>query len=295
MNKIFSELKNFILRPGHLFKKTNLPIRKMYYFLSMYLHPRTYFSRKIKLKKSDVQINDELGFLKIENFHDLKIDLNLIERLKKKININDKQPIYNLMRDEDFEVDSDVFKFVTSKKIVQVVSEYLGFIPLLTTISVWFCPNNETLDKSSQFFHLDHEDIKQVKCFYFIDDIDLDMGPTLFLDQKKSQKIINNINYKITKEKKRISDKDIKNHVEENDIEYCTGKKNTIYFLDTSKCLHAGSRKSKKSRVVLFFQFISPFSNHLDWVWQRSGILRKDSWKLKNLDDIQKKLIGLKI
>ena len=98
------------------------------------------------------------------------------------------------MRDEDFEVDLDVFKFVTSKKIVQVVSEYLGFIPLLTTISVWFCPNNETLDKSSQFFHLDHEDIKQVKCFYFIDDIDLDMGPTLFLDQKKSK---NNKQYKL--------------------------------------------------------------------------------------------------
>ena len=56
-----------------------------------------------------------------------------------------------------------------------------------------------------------------------------------------------------------------------------------------------GQENQKNLESFFFFQFISPFSNHLDWVWQRSGILRKDSWKLKNLDDIQKKLIGLKI
>ena len=35
-------------------------------------------------------------------------------------------------------------------------------------------PNNKLFESSSQKYHLDHEDYKQVKGFLFIEDVDLD-------------------------------------------------------------------------------------------------------------------------
>ena len=290
---MFSKFKNYIARPGHLFKSSSYFMRKIYYYISIILHPRTYISRKIiKKKTSDL---DSLGFAKIENFYDLNFNLSILDELKRKTNLNQKKSIYTLMKDEDFDTNSEVFKFITSDRIVDTVSNYLGFVPILTTVSLWYCPNTENFEESSQFFHLDHEDVSQVKCFYFIEDVDIEMGPTKFINTRKSKKIIEETNYKITKESKRIPEDKILKFIEKNEINYCTGKKNTIYFLDTSKCFHAGSEKSPKSRVILFFQFLSPFSNHFDWFWKRSGILNKPKWKNNLLTNKQKKILGINI
>ena len=217
-----------------------------------------------------------------------------LEKLKKNINLEKNQPIYDLISDEEFDTDSEIFKFATSNKVINIVSNYLGFIPLLTNISIWHSPNDINIENSSQFFHLDHEDINQVKCYFLIDDVDMKMGPTQFIDAYNSKIILKKINYRITKKTKRISDKNIFEYVNKEDINFCDGKKNTMFFLDTSQCFHAGSRKSEKSRTILFFQYLSPFSNHLDWFWKRSGILNKPKWKKSKLTDVQKKVLGFK-
>tara|TARA_Y100000590_G_scaffold465063_1_gene636207 strand:+ start:2216 stop:3100 length:885 start_codon:yes stop_codon:yes gene_type:complete len=294
MIDIFTKLKNYLARPGHLFKTSNYNLRKIYYYISIFFHPRTFFFRKI-YKKKNFLINKEKGFKKIENFHQLNFSNIELENLKKNIKNNETEPIYFLMKDEDFDTESDIFKFVTSDKVINIVSDYLGFIPLLTTVSIWYSPNIKNIENSSQFFHLDHEDINQVKCFFLIDNIDMQMGPTQFIDAKKSEELMKKIDYRITKKTKRISDNNIFQYLKNEDVNFCNGKKDTIFFLDTSKCFHAGSRKSEKSRTVLFFQYLSPFSNHFDWIWQRSGILNKPKWKNSQLTDLQKKVLGIKI
>ena len=295
MKKIFFKLKYYCARPGHLFKPYSYTIRKIYYYLSIWLHPRTFLSRKKFQKSKSIDFKINSGFLKIENFYNLKLDYSHINSLKDKIDLTKNLPIYDLMKDEDFDTTSEVFKLATSEKIINIVSDYLGFTPILTKISLWYSPNLESFDQSSQSFHLDHEDVSQVKCFFLIEDVNSDMGPTQIINVEKSKYILKKTNYKITKEKKRISDDKIKELVNENDIMACTGKKNTIYFLDKSRCIHAGSKKSKKPRLVLFFQYISPFSNHLDWIWRRSGILNKPKWINNDLTLNQKKVLGQKI
>ena len=162
-------------------------------------------------------------------------------------------PIYDLLKDEDFNTNSEVFKFVTSEKVISIVSDYLGFIPLLTTVSLWYSPNLQNFDQSSQFFHLDHEDVSQVKCF-FIEDIDLDMGPTQFINIENSKKLLKKIKYRINKEEKRISDNLIYETINEDEVMSCVGKKYYLFF-DTSRCFHA-DLKIKKPRIVLFFKYL---------------------------------------
>lgn len=295
MKKLLINLKFYIARPGHLFKPFSYMVRKFYYYFSIFFHPITFISRKRFIKSKNSEKKIESGFLKVENFYDLKLDFSQINSLINKIDLSKNDPIYDLLKDEDFNTNSEVFKFVTSEKVISIVSDYLGFIPLLTTVSLWYSPNLQNFDQSSQFFHLDHEDVSQVKCFFFIEDIDLDMGPTQFINIENSKKLLKKIKYRINKEEKRISDNLIYETINEDEVMSCVGKKNTIYFLDTSRCFHAGSKKSKKPRIVLFFQYLSPFSNHLDWIWRRSGILNKPKWIDNNLSINQKKVLGQKI
>ncbi len=42
------------------------------------------------------------------------------------------------------------------------------------------------------------------------------------------------------------------------------------------------------------FQFITPWANYLNWNWKKSEILKKNNWNIKNINENQKKVIGLK-
>ena len=109
--------------------------------------------------------------------------------------------------------------------------------------------------------------------------------------KKNSSEVIKNINYNTSPEKKRLKD-DIFEKFENEKI-ICDGKKGTLYLVDTSSCFHCGARKSLKSRLLLTFQFITPWANYLKWNWKKSEIIKKNKWRLKNINETQKKIIGI--
>ena len=121
--------------------------------------------------------------------------------LKKK-NRNDS--LNTIIRSEDFHEKSEVFKFVTSNFILKIVSKYLGYIPLLTHISVWWSPNDKIYEQSSQFYHLDHEDYKQIKGFLFLSDIDEDSGPINAISSNQSLAIQKEISYNMKSQKMKF-------------------------------------------------------------------------------------------
>ena len=65
-------------------------------------------------------------------------------------------------------------------------------------------------ESSSQKYHLDHEDYKQVKGFLFIEDVDLDSGPLTVINALESKNIQRIINYEMTKSNKRVDDEVIR-------------------------------------------------------------------------------------
>ena len=161
---------------------------------------------------------------------------------------------------------------------------------------MWYSPNNKFIENSSQEYHLDHEDYRQVKGFLFINEVNLDTGPLNIINVLQSENIQKKINYKMTTSGKRVNDKvinDLKQSIEikENII---TGQVGDLLLCDTSSCFHFGSRlgNNPKPRFILAFQYVTPFGFSMDWNWKNSAIPFKDlDFKI---DSLVKKVIGNK-
>ena len=65
------------------------------------------------------------------------------------------------------------------------------------------------MENTSQEYHLDHEDFKQVKGFLFINEVDINTGPLNIISAEQSNDIQKLINYKMTKTSMRVNEKTI--------------------------------------------------------------------------------------
>ena len=285
-----------LTHPGILFRYKSFKIRKIYYFLSKFLHLKTFYSRKSKIDtKSHLYLR---GFEKIEvdtlKKHNLDIDtiiLTIKDKVTNVVYTKDQDGIKSIQIQNLFDTNSKVFNFLTSDYLIDKVSAYLGCVPLLAYSSIWYSENKEKFINSSQEFHLDHEDLKQIKGFLYLDDIDENNGAMNLFPLKSSSKVIEEINYNTSQEKKRVKDDAFVKY--ENEKIVCKGKKGTLYLVDTSQCFHCGARKSSKSRLLLMFQFITPWANHLKWNWKNSEFIKNNNWEIKNLNKIQRKVLGI--
>ena len=309
----YNQFISFFMRPGQYFRYKKKYLRNLYFQVSKFLHFKTYFSRvyfknfsKFTIKKSDLILKHE-GY-KLISFSKLKEkDLNINQLLQKiknnlksmnfdKFNKTD-DGIITLTSSKDYNFESPELRFVTNSYLIEIVSSYLKCIPLLTNLSLWYSPNNKIFENSSQEYHLDHEDYRQVKGFLFIDDIDLDAGPMSIINVIQSNNIQKLINYNMTKSEKRISDKMIKNlknnHVDINE-NIMIGKSGDLLLCDTSSCFHFGSRIGNKPRFILAFQFITPFGFSMDWNWRNYEKLPFKELKC-NKNQLLMKVLGKKI
>ena len=73
-------------------------------------------------------------------------------------------------------------QFGLHPELLSVVNEYLGMYAKLRYSAFWLNLSNPDQDAySSQFWHRDHEDRKQVKVFIYLEDVDKDSGPFCFI------------------------------------------------------------------------------------------------------------------
>ena len=310
---LLNRLNTFFRKPGQIFRYKNKSLRNLYFQFSKFMHFKTYSSR-VNKKNFPKFINDNSELIKKnEGFKLIKVSklskngINVKELLKKinkdleKIDFTkfskSEDGIIKLKTSRDFNNQSLEFKFVTNKYFIEIVSRYLKCIPLLTSLSLWYSPNVNFIENTSQEYHLDHEDFRQVKGFLFINEVDINTGPLNIINAAQSNDIQKLINYKMTKTSKRVSDKKIKNLkkkliIKENIL---TGKSGDLLLCDTSSCFHFGSRLGVKSkpRLILAFQYVTPFSFSMDWNWKNSNI------PFKNYDSdndlLLSKVIGNKI
>ena len=54
-----------------------------------------------------------------------------------------------------------VFKFVTSDFILKIVSKYLGCVPLLTHISVWWSPNDKIYEQRVRTYRIKNKPVPE--------------------------------------------------------------------------------------------------------------------------------------
>ncbi len=152
---------------------------------------------------------------------------------------------------------SEIVKLAFDSHLLRVVAEYLGCFPTLTYVDIWYSPNDggQQLD-GSQLFHLDHEDLTQLKCFVYVDEVGEAQGPSRLLSAADSAKLVRRLDYRATEREKRVPDEQF----EDQPVFVATGPKGAVLFADTSRCFHAGSRGGGKPRLAIVYQYLTPYA-----------------------------------
>lgn len=158
-------------------------------------------------------------------------------------------------------------KLALEPKLLKSVTNYLGILPVIENIYIHYSPNAQNLQRSSQEFHLDGQDLRTLQLYVFIEDVGLDSGPLVVVEASKSIEIAKRIGYRKIISQKRVSDDLIKGQVQSGQITAITGAKGDAYIVDTDRCFHYGSRMARLPRKVLVIQYYSPFAFVLPAKW----------------------------
>ena len=154
--------------------------------------------------------------------------------------------------------------FSTSSDLLYTVCHYLKTIPVLSTTlpsGIRFVESNHDFDDQpdtphdSQLFHIDYYSLPNVYVLVLLEDTTEENGPWKFIPREASQKIKEELDYWHTRKGYRISDEDIFKLIPEDQVISFTGKRGSVLFIESSGCLHYGSRRSIKPRFQLMLGY----------------------------------------
>jgi hypothetical protein len=217
--------------------------------------------------RASMRVDPDLGFARADPGFlpgsDVVIEsaLELIERighdaLRQRI----KKPMAKgFLPEDDLNLGSPYMRLALSDEVVAIVSDYLGMIPILTYVDVWYSPHVDKPTWSSQLFHLDHADITQMKLFLHCGDVSSDSGPLTVLSASDSRRLAKRVNYRL--EQTRVTDEAVTAAIGP-DRMVLDGPRGTACFVDTSRCFHFGSRVQAGAppRQLVVFQYLTPYA-----------------------------------
>lgn len=159
--------------------------------------------------------------------------------------------------DEATQLGSPYLDFALDERVIGPVAAYLGVVPVLTDVDVWYSAHHPKAPKSSQLWHLDHADTTQIKVWVHVDEIDELSGPLTLVGASDSGEIADANDYDFG-DSYRLADDAVS-------AERCValaGPAGTVDFVDTSRCFHFGSRVSAEGRPrrIAVFQYLTPYS-----------------------------------
>ena len=165
----------------------------------------------------------------------------------------------------------------TDPELLAIIAEYLGDVPVLASIAIWFSPNDGDTIQRSQLFHIDGEDSRQIKCFLPIETVTSDSGPLTILSAEDSEEVYTTLKRqkRITKRNEKLEDEVIYDLIPEKRKVQVTGNPGTVAMVDTSRCYHYGSRPAKHSRLQLHVQYYTPYSMNMP-IWGRAHKARAE-------------------
>ncbi len=156
-------------------------------------------------------------------------------------------------------LDSPMLRLALRPDIVAAVSSYLGMVPVIAYLQVFYSEANSDEARSSQLFHCDADATSQVKIFVLCSEVTRSNGPLTLLDAKTSRTVRSRLGYHFGG---KIKDKRLAGIVNESDHRPIVGAPGTVCFVDTTQCFHFGSRVESGTapRLVTMIQYLTPSS-----------------------------------
>jgi hypothetical protein len=171
----------------------------------------------------------------------------------KKMDGDFKKPFFvNLLEPADLDQNPQLLAFAESKPVRDAATGYLGTVPDLSGIGVFLSPANSSVEKSQQY-HTDDVDKMQVKCFINCNEIGPRQGPFTFVAGDVSDALRRKLKHGWRGP--RLPDEEVTKNCRDEDIISLTGGPGRGALVDTSRCLHFGSRCREGYRLVIMCQY----------------------------------------
>tara|TARA_B100000780_G_C21096215_1_gene442112 strand:- start:739 stop:1710 length:972 start_codon:yes stop_codon:yes gene_type:complete len=191
------------------------------------------------LNKIDPNIKvKDLKILENENIDSYikRLSSHKISRLTKTINLSNKK--------------SELNKLIMSDEVLNIAKNYLNTKEISINASFFISNPLETSEnekyKNAQYFHWDNDFTKFVKLYIYLNDVNYDNGPHIFIPETHKFKKQNN------KLCRLYSDINIENNYAKSKI--FTGNAGSMFFVD-SFGIHKGIPPSKSHRLMLNVHF----------------------------------------
>jgi len=199
-------------------------------------------------------IPDDVGYATIrlgpENTERLRVIRDLARQMEWDVGAHKKPHL--LMQDLDIHSSREVRALASSSEVVDPIAAYLGSYPVFQYAAIWHSPNTKYYAGRSQDFHLDGEDLRQVKCFMPLEDIEEENGPLTVIRADTSERLFDQLvqDGTITERNTKLDDDVIERLVPKENWESLTGKLGDASFVDTSRCYHFGSRGTRPRTLL---------------------------------------------
>ena len=162
---------------------------------------------------------------------------------------------------EAFALDSPYFRLALDPRVLGAVTAYLGVVPILTEVDLWYSVFNRRAPKSSQLWHMDPEDTTQIKLWLHLSDIGPASGPFTCLRASDSAVLADAVGYDYG-DGYRVPDERVTPLFGPDRLVAFEGPAGTADFVDTSRCFHFGSRIAEGAtpRRALVIQYQTPYA-----------------------------------
>lgn len=202
---------------------------------------------------------------------------------------NRKRHFQAIFSGTDFLPYPEVTRFAVSRPVLEAAVGYFGTVPILSTICMFWSAKNDTRI-SSQQFHVDGEDVTQLKLFLNVWDVGDENGPLTFFPAAPTSSIL-----KAASRQKRLN---AGNEAFDDELVFSgsqgcepvrvTGPAGSGVFLDTSRCIHFGSRGNTQERLILMLKYV-PFNS----ARESSNTIESTDWiATDGDDDLQRLVLG---
>lgn len=155
-------------------------------------------------------------------------------------------------------LDSALMRLALRPDVVAAVARYLGVVPILQYVNVFYSGHVDQEPSKSQLYHCDSDDTTQMKIFVLCSDVRRENGPLTVLSAAQSARLRRTVGYEY---KFRVTDEQAAPFVPGHE-EAMLGPAGTTCFVDTSRCFHYGSRVegSAEPRVIAMLQYLTPYA-----------------------------------
>jgi len=165
-----------------------------------------------------------------------------------------------LLTDEDLRQHPELVEFALGDRTLGAATRYLGMVPYLSHVDLVYSLPRPGGNIDSQLFHLDPEGLRQVKFFIQIFDVGEPQGPFSFIPADTAPRVLHDVaawrKQRGVPASRRYSDEEVAAVGGDRALVTVQGPAGTAIAIDTSRCLHLGSRVAPGAfRLMLYLQY----------------------------------------